>query len=210
MLYTDASGGNHTKDKRLRRVGWAVAAVSTCVVPDLLAVQCGPLPGAKQSVSRGELFVAVAALKLADPSQPLQIVTDCMYVVLGALKTNVCPNQRHADLWHEFVRLKAGFTKGSSVRHVQSHIPAQLLWAGTVDTKDFVGNTLADAFAGRAASECQPFEGQVGHIKKTDKVCRQVLLRIAAIKRVVAKHVPVPELVVPLDEYESEPDPRIE
>ena len=34
---------------------------------------------------------------------------------------------------------------------------------------------------------------------KTDKLCRQVLLRIAAITRAVAKHVPVPELVVPLD-----------
>ena len=191
-------------------MGWAFAAVSAGEVPDLLAAQCGPLLGAKQSVSRGELFAAVAALKLADPSKPLQIVTDCMYVVLGAAKTNVCPNQRHADLWHEFMRLKAGFTKGLSVRHVQSHIPAQLLWAGTVDTMDFVDNTLADASAGRAASECQPFEGQVGHIKKTDKLCRQVLLRIAAITRAVAKHVPDPELVVPLDEYESEPDPWLE
>ena len=157
VLYTDASVGNHTKDKRLRRVGWAVAAVSAGEVPDLLAAQCAPLPGAKQSVSRGELFAAVAALKLADPSKPLQIVTDCMYVVLGAAKTNACPNQRHAAIWHDFMRLKAGFTKGLSVRHVQSHIPAQLLWAGTIDTKDFVDNTLADAFAGRAASECQPF-----------------------------------------------------
>ena len=105
---------------------------------------------------------------------------------------------------------KAGFTNGLSVRHVQSHIPVQLLWAGTVDKRDFVGNTLADAFAGRAASECQPFEGQVGHIKKTDKLCRQVLLRIATITRAVAKHVPDPELVVPLDECESEPDPWLE
>ena len=205
VLYTDASGGNHTKDKRLRRVGWAVAAVSEGERPEFLAAKCGPLPGPKQSVSRGELFAVVEALKLADPAKPLQIVSDCMYVVLGSTKTKVAPNQRHADLWNEFVKLKAGYTNGLTVRHVQSHIPAQLLWAGTVDKMDFVGNTLADAFAARAAAECQLFEGQIGHIKKTDKLCKQVLLRIMAITRVVANHVHASDHL-PQNECESEPD----
>ena len=141
VLYTDASRGNHTRDKRLRRVGWAVVAVGSGRVPDLLAAQGGPLPGTKQSVSRGKLFAAVAALKMADSSRPLELVPDCMNVVIGAQRTSPFTGKRHADLWHEFRRLKGLFREGLVVRHVQSHVPAQLLWPGTVNIREILWAT---------------------------------------------------------------------
>ena len=45
--------------------------------------------------SRGELFAAVAALKLADQSRPLELVTDCMCVVLGVQRASALKGKRH-------------------------------------------------------------------------------------------------------------------
>ena len=76
--YTDGTGGQYTKDPRIRRCAWAAVAVSW----ENGALHChmamgGGLPGRVQTVPRAETW-AVRQIVHEEERQLIPIVTDCM------------------------------------------------------------------------------------------------------------------------------------
>ena len=72
--YTDASGGTHTQDTNLRRVGYGIFKMDAYTDHNFGERKCslgGLLPGTAQTVNRGELLAAISVLEHAAGSTPL-------------------------------------------------------------------------------------------------------------------------------------------
>ena len=82
--FGDASGGEHTADPRLRRVGWSYVTFDPETWSngqEPLSGSSGGLPGDIQTVNRGELWAL--GCFLADTSGDGTFVTDSQYVYRG-------------------------------------------------------------------------------------------------------------------------------
>ena len=194
LAFGDASGGEHTSDPRLRRVGWCwvtvswdttgmedawhagLAGTSLSTAPgdawECVAGCSGALGGPHQSVNRGELMAFLSCVKATRGD--LVFVIDSKYVssgwrkrVLGRLVST------HCDLWSE---LAAGTAdRNVQVVRIPSHLGVEEFLTTGWDPRLWVGNELADQGAESAAAESQlPFK-LVERVLHLDAACFQTL-----------------------------------
>ena len=84
----DASGGEHTADPGIRRVGWAFCWLAAdlgtgAVLPRATGGAGGAHPGRRQTVSRGEAWAFKAFLEESPASKAALYYADSSYVVKG-------------------------------------------------------------------------------------------------------------------------------
>ena len=165
--YTDASGGKDTADAVLRRVGCGacrlqgIYANNGSIEPRITHIWRSNLPGAPQTVNRGELFAIISVLELIDPVQNVAtiIYTDSAYCVRGfQVGRQAKKGSANDDLWTLFfLEVQRHQAEGGKVKLVKvpSHRDLQDAAEGNILLEDLIGNALADAIAGLAASEAQ-------------------------------------------------------
>eukprot|EP00959_Pyramimonas_sp_CCMP1952_P195545 4088525-Pyramimonas_sp.AAC.1 len=97
IIYGNASGRSDTHDPRLRRVGLAAAAFSPESNEDF-PVLFGPLPGDRQTVARGELYMMEVSIRWS--SGPTVYVTDNDEVCRGWwARAYDQPTGPNTDIW---------------------------------------------------------------------------------------------------------------
>lgn len=175
VLATDASGGPHTKDPRIRKV--AVAIVAYRWINQSLhevASICCELPGI-QTVFRGELFaMAVAAQRT---SGLCDVTLDCQSVA-KRFKAGK-KGGKHEDIWQTITE-EDGF-KRLRPFWIRSHLqPEQFDKKFGFDNRwRFNVNQTADALCGKFAQELVD-ANFVAKIRKQDAVAEQVLSFLAS------------------------------
>ena len=175
VLATDASGGPHTKDPRLRKV--AVAIVAFRWVNQSLqqvASICCELPGS-QTVFRGELFaVAVAAQRTTGLCD---VTLDCQSVA-KRLKAGK-KGGKHEDIWHTIAD-EDGFQRLRPF-WIRSHLqPEQFDKVFGFESRwRFNINQTADALCGKFAHGLVD-ANFVDKLRKQDTVAEQVLCCLAS------------------------------
>ena len=182
LYATDGSGGEFTKDARVRRVSYGMLAFSghregSLKVGDMF---WGTLAG-KQTVPRAETFAVLRVLETAPRHQPICIFTDHAGVVRTTSKpVSQWALRANADLWAsiqdayskrtaytEFVKVKAHSTKAT--------LDSSVSFAGVL------ANAAADALATFGASKSQAPEGERDTVWAADALAKQVLERHVAI-----------------------------
>ena len=109
VVYLDESGGEHTRDWRLRRAGWGLALLPVSTgdpVGDtsFLGGWSGDLEGQVQTQNRACLTACRYALE--HTKGPILIKPDASYLSGGFDKLrHFFPVGEHADLWHEIGKL---------------------------------------------------------------------------------------------------------
>ena len=98
LIATDASGGQHTSDPRLRRIGWGAVVVDLSSFEGLVAC-FGNLPGPIQTVPRGELHAVRKITQALQLSSSVGVVIDCKYVVQGLHKGPMASHGKNQDIW---------------------------------------------------------------------------------------------------------------
>ena len=182
-IYVDGSAGLHSSDKRLRRCGYsAVALLETDdpYQPEVIWSLNANLIGA-QTTPRAELQALAQVLKLANIAGALQeegvdIFSDCKYVVDDFHKQAwLKPDAKHRDLWH-FISQK-NLTK-VRVYKVKSHATEEDMLLNRISVTDYIGNSLADTLAGKAAEEHRVPTPEVLQQEAVDKKAKLVIERI--------------------------------
>ena len=170
VLATDASGGPHTKDPRLRRVAVAVVAYRW-VGQELQQVAsiCCDLPG-NQTIYRGELYAV--ALGVQKTSGPCDVTLDCLSVAkrLKSGKTG----GKHEDIWHT-ISEEDGFARLRPF-WIRSHLKQEQFdqMFGVENRWRFNANQTADALCGQFALELVD-ETYVAQVRQQDALAEQVL-----------------------------------
>ena len=185
-IYLDGSGGMHTADRRVRRCGYAAVIIGPCEDYHLPAVPYhtyGSLAGRVQTVPRAGLLAAIEVLrKLVGSKCKIILNTDCAYVLNGFTKKKGLNGRgKNGDLWKEFHRLckdRAANCGAIQVRKVMAHADHVHFVLGMTSWQDLAGNSLADAFAGRAANMACLNEEEVDKIMDLDKLTKKVQDRI--------------------------------
>ena len=186
-FYLDGSGGKNTKDKRLRKCGWAaVQQDSSSNITKSVQGICGTLTGSNQTVPRAELTALIKLLEMHKGcGQDLDVATDCLYVYKGANNLQGAKRmKKNADLWMRYLELqKEAEERGTriSVRKVKAHVDVVDIYLGNATLDDAKGNFLADAYAGLAAREGQVTKEEEETVRRCDQKAWQVQNRIIAI-----------------------------
>ena len=154
LYYGDASGGDFTRYKDIRRVGCAFVVIDEHGV--LRFAAHFPLPGAVQTVSRGELYALVMLIRQAQEQSDIELITDNKGV---NDKYNAGPKvaslSSNCDLYHELFRLLHDKQIRLKVRWMPSHLKEQDKRPVDVTLLDIKGNDLADQYAKEAAAKVQ-------------------------------------------------------
>ena len=170
--YTDASGGEHSSDPRLRRVAYGVFRLDRfdMALEQKMVALGGALPGDRQTVNRGELLAVVAALGRIQPVPGVSTVicTDSLYTWRGAFDPEARDDGSNFDLW---MALKEQVDRHGG--RVEFHkVPAHRTWAdvdaGVISELDLVGNMVADLIANTFASGCQVPQQVVSEVAMSD------------------------------------------
>ncbi|CAK0891739.1 unnamed protein product, partial [Prorocentrum cordatum] len=153
----DASGGEYSKDPRLRRVssGWVVFNSVDPTEAKVVAGSRGALAGKRHSVNRGELMALKDVIIAAGGSyDKTRYTADSSYVVRGMDKLRGGRMPRtHVDLWKE---VKQGIIgKQVEITKVESHMSAQEALDAEVNPIDWLGNALAGDFVDGIAESVQ-------------------------------------------------------
>ena len=147
IVGTDSSGGAHSADPRLRRMGWGIAVLSP-QTSEVLGGMHGNLPEGPQTIPRGELY---AFLQLALHSLgEAPVVIDSQYVVGGVHKGPGEQHPRNQDLWELLWDTLAERDGGLGVTKVKSHPTASQ--AKGFPTLHLLANQAADQEAAKGAA----------------------------------------------------------
>ena len=194
VIFTDASGGAFSADPRLRRVGFGIAVVRFDDFHNhsLHFGAFGALPGAEQTVPRGELYAAVVALRLlpAKKGRPVMLITDCLPFFETALddkKLAKAISSANGDLWEEWQKMRRKHSNLILMQWTPSHQTAKELYCGLVNLFKFVGNTFADALAERGAALASVPQNFAKKVQRQDTLSRQVLQRNLAIMKEIVE-----------------------
>ena len=184
--YLDGSGGKYTSDVRRRGVGWAWTQVLEIPVTEarpLLESDSigwyGTVEG-PQTVPRAELRAFKQVLALLAENQytgKLRIHSDCKYVVQGfkAGRWRQAGTIAHSDLWRYIGEHKEGqFT----LHKVKAHATVEDIMLDRISVRDFIGNSIADKLAGKAADEAAVAVNEAKIVHKMDKINEALLARI--------------------------------
>ena len=152
-FYLDESGGARASDPRLRRCGWGVAILpSSETDTTFCGGWAGSLAGAVQTPTRACLAGFVHLL--ANTEGPLVVYPDAKYLVQGfANFRHRHPDGTHADLWASIGELVSSRGASVEVHKTTAHLDeAHAIANPLVNLHQWIGNHLADALAGQAAS----------------------------------------------------------
>ena len=186
----DGSGGEHSRDPRLRRAGWSyvVAAEGVSREPEAAAAErglrgrAGNIPGPVQTVNRGELLAAVVyAEECGAEGRNLHYVTDSAYVVRGWLRHGTRKPRSHRDLWK---RLRAATDERGcclTVHKVESHLDEAEAEMRGFPLLHVRLNQSADDLAARAAQRVALGAAEVHAVLDVDQRAARVRQRLAAI-----------------------------
>ncbi|CAK0800747.1 unnamed protein product, partial [Prorocentrum cordatum] len=149
----DASGGLHSADARLRRIGWSYQVIKVTSDSDLdvqlLFSRGGGIPK-KQTINRGETTALLrAAEDLLNLGVPITFVTDSGYVVNGLRKLSQgrLPTT-NLDLWLQVKDVVAQYPSLLSVVKIESHMSVEVAIQAGTQIEHYLANALADEAAG--------------------------------------------------------------
>jgi predicted HD phosphohydrolase len=160
VYYGDASGGNNTSFKVLRRCGIGLVAVK-----DDGTINFGlhsNLPGLIQTVGRGELYALLLLVRLLVPLSNFEFVTDNQNVwrtFNGGPKSGA--NSANCDFYEEIFRTIHEKALKPAVRWMPSHLREKLAKGEITSLPDGItqfditANDHADDLAGKAAEACR-------------------------------------------------------
>jgi hypothetical protein len=148
--YGDASGGKYTSHRRLRRCGCGVVAVDSQGSLEF-GMKCN-LPGAVQTVGRGELFAFVLLVRHLPFSVDAEYITDNepLYKTYNA-GPRAGANSANCDLFEEVFSLICTKALRISMRWMPSHLKDGDELPEGVSALDVVSNDHADRLAKEAA-----------------------------------------------------------
>ena len=191
LFATDASGGEHTKDPRLRRCIWA--AVHYAWHPDadseghleVLGTMSGPLPGEQQAVARAELFAVVALLEHS--SAAATVWTDCQSIWRRWSKgPQRAAKSRMPGVWRRFWDLLADreLDEHAGDRRLEwcpSHRTLEEVHQGVLSHEAWAANNAADEAANAAADRHRLPDHVVKAVEAMDAKIEMVQDRLMAI-----------------------------
>ena len=188
VFYTDASGGAHTSDPRLRRVGWATCRLrfgdGFTSDHNISCAAWGALAGAYQTVPRVELFAVIATLRLCDVGGPIVIISDCESVVKTAASEEdllAATLSHNADLWEAYLQQRARHGGQIAIWWTAAHATPSHIELEIVSPPRFVGNAFADAIAARAAGAAALGNDVVHRVRATEKRASLIQDRLLAV-----------------------------
>ena len=183
----DASGGPHSSDKRLRRVGWAYAlfrapegldidVIDRVGVP---TIATGALPGTAQTINRGELFAFLRFLIGSRGVAKALFITDSAYVVKGVTRISAARGHgSNVDLWRCVTQELQG--RQVACFKIESHMSIAEVLSRRVPAGAFFANLVADTAASRAADECQVSYAEAEGLRWSENLVASVRSRLAA------------------------------
>ncbi len=155
-FFVDGSGS--TSDPRSRRGGWGVAWLTQNdqALREFSGGYFGPLQGDKQTVPRAELSAVLFLLRATEG--PIQIWSDCTYVVSGmAKKRFLIPQGKNQDLWFSVSRALAARGEGFvRVDWTKAHPTPKEIIKYSLGPDRVLGNAIADELAKKAANLHEP------------------------------------------------------
>eukprot|EP00959_Pyramimonas_sp_CCMP1952_P087768 1836613-Pyramimonas_sp.AAC.1 len=80
VIGSDGSGGEHSRDARLRRVGWSFVV---CVGKEVKAAKRCSVAGPRQTVPRAGLLAVIRALQSTTGDAAVVVVVDASYITKG-------------------------------------------------------------------------------------------------------------------------------
>jgi len=156
VYYGDASGGENTSYKELRRVGVGICKVDES--GELILGAYSNLPGQVQTVARGELFALLLLVRHLDPGVDIEYVTDNKGVFqIYSAGPIAAKNSSNCDMYQDLFKMQYEKAIQIRVRWMPSHqsnldeIPVGVL----VSELDLQANRIADKLAGKAAAKFQ-------------------------------------------------------
>ena len=171
-IATDASGGIHTATPKLRRVGWGWVAICNKTYKILMA-RYGRLPGDRQTVQRGEVYAIIDAVAtlIESAMRPINVYTDHLAIInaTAADADTAWIQKQNGDMWEQ---LLSGI-RGTSWKVIK--VPAHIFdknksteasrirtLLSNPDLPDvaYIGNALADLYAGWGAEDACVGEGR--------------------------------------------------
>ena len=204
-IYTDGSGGKYSSCPKLARAGWAWNTMNESYTT-FTFVRFSKLAGAAQTVPRSELSAALDALKFINADVDLHFIVDATYVskigtqLIEIYKSSSLSGQIpghsslygiNADLWCDFYQ-EIGRRNGRiAFSWSKSHATAHELHKGFVCKEYFLGNSVADAFADKAADLHQLSDAHIAEyewmVARTALVRKRLLLVMKRVQEFDAK-----------------------
>ena len=192
--FSDGSGGQHTKDPRMRRCGWSLvqlrnhstqeySAQGPPTRPEVRIGAWGALGGKKQTVPRAELFCVLRLLqRTREVEDKIVLWVDCSYVQEGMQKLKKMQRGANADLWQEILEERNARKELFRVRRVwKSHVAGKDIAAHCISRSHAWGNAAADEMAGEGAKLHQITPAEHTTITEVDKLAWQVLQRAVLV-----------------------------
>ena len=150
---TDGSGGAHSADPQVRRVGWSFVVSDAALLPAAWAR--GALAG-EQTVPHSELE---ALRRLAECTRgsrgDLHVYVDNLGVVQGFRKGPQATHKKRRHLWRQLWEAVADRDGKVTVEKVRSHRTADDIDSGSISIEAYVLDSCADTLADAAAAESQ-------------------------------------------------------
>jgi hypothetical protein len=154
VYYGDASGGEHTEYKTLRRVGVSVIFADENGL-FVFGIKFN-LPGAVQTVGRGELLALVVLARFLPSDAQVEFVTDNQNVFKTYNKGRLAAsNSVNCDLFAELFDLIATKHLLIKVRWMPAHLSTTDELPTGVSSVDVLANDHADRLAKEAAAVIQ-------------------------------------------------------
>ena len=180
---SDGSGGKFSSDPQLRRCGWAWVQLDPARPFQVGWNRFGALHGDRQTVPRAEL-VAILDL-LAKTSGDIVIYTDHLNIVKGFAKgKSWTTRSENSDLWDEFWELSKEGGRRITLLKVPAHLddPQKIREAmESLGPEVIVGNHVADALAGRAASASEVPSEAVAELNRLREKAAKIIRRAVVI-----------------------------
>jgi ribonuclease HI len=155
VYFTDGSGGPHSSVPSIRRCGYGIAvlkpAKNSPAEHEFSWGAFAVLPGRKQTVPRAELEAIVAVLRHHKHGTEVRVVSDSeLNVKLYLAGPAAGARTVNSDMWAEFWQLHCNF-RLVDIAWCKGHAGESELRTGRISLHHLVGNSCADALAGRAA-----------------------------------------------------------
>ena len=189
LLAGDGSGGEHSKDPRIRRCGFGVAILEDSKDGAVVVVKLifGTVPGGQDSY-RAEATAILCVL--------LRIVGNCVMIVdsEAVYKTFKKPpnsNLKHNGLlWQAIFEARADrLSRGVgsiNLKWVPSHKTIQQFVGAGGNPLHWAANSIADSLAGQAALESALDPDSVAESRLQHKVAHRVLRRLVCVARFIS------------------------
>ena len=200
---SDGSGGPHSSDARLRRVGWSWAALNAA--EEVFASIADGVTGKVQTVPRSELVAAVHFVThcTIEDGCLVELYIDNAYVVntLYKVLAGWRPGAKtvHGDLWEEMCSHERGmgYLRLGILRiyKIKAHLSRDEAIARGHSGIAWVANQAADDLADKAAAEASYGVGDVRLVQKLDALANDVCKRLVAVGKFIVEHRTIEERV---------------